>query len=675
MSVLYYVLLYVAMILMGVAMSYLIFISRQAHNPLKRLLVYLFLSMMNGMLVGPLIYLVFPGLITLDGAFEISAATMTIEVIPFLIKFVSNALNNRVEGNIRLLQFFVILFVIIDEVIMSIEFNILTRPDFLATSQGFLPLVAKAISDYWFIFPMSLEMILTTIFLRKLVPKFALTILILQSIIMLLSPTAVSTFHWGQVTVYLSAAVMTPLLILVFEYLYRKNSVHLYLGNYLLLLLAAYSMMMAGVFIWQYNGTVYAFSAGTLLNMVIFLHVALNPSRSTEGRKLFWLANRKWTFSFLLLVFIAEFFMGATIDNQYFGANAFVNSLGIIPLSGVPYAIPAKAGYDFVVGVSGISLSPWFYAMMGFEMGALIVFKALKTRSRETVVRLGLMMSAYALYTIYLPSFFFSDPAKVPFIGWSMGIGTAGAFSPLYLAPIGISYAITAVLSLLFGSRNLCSTLCPAPAMYQGTFYNAMKKFNRSGKTAKSLTGADRLGGIVYRSVSFSVYTALGVAAVLSYFNSTGFMTVSVYGTDATLFVYLILFGFAWYLVFILMPFVGSYGCLNTGFCSWGNFNRFFSRIGLFRLKVRSINQCVTCQTKDCATACPVGNYGQPGSFIKAGEYRDSRCVGIGDCVEACPYDNIFFYDVRHWVKGKFGKRVQAAVGSVDLESERTSSK
>ncbi len=676
MTGLFTVFLYASMVLMGLAMAYLIYLSRQASDPVKRLLVYLFLAMMNGMLIGPLIFLAVPGLVTLDGAVEVSAAAMALEVIPFLVRFVSNALKDRKSGSLRMLQFFVVFFVLADEIIMSFEFNILTRPDFLSSaSAGLFSAVMQSISNYWFIFPMSLEMALTTIFLRKHVPKFVAAILAFQSAVMLFSPTAVSAFHWGSATVYISASVMTAMLVTIFEYLYRRNSVHRYFGNYILMLLAAYAVMMAGVFIWQYNGNVMAFSAGTVLNMIIFLHLAMSPDRPTKGKKLFWLADKKWSFGFLLLVFIAEFFMGGTIDNQFFGASAYVSSLGLIPLSGVPYAIPAKGAYDFVMGVSGISLSPWFYVMMGFEMGALIAFKARKTRSRETVIRLGLMMTAYALYTVYLPSFFFADPAKVPFIGWSMGVGTAGAFAPLYLVPIGLSYVVTAVLSLLFGSRNLCSTLCPAPAMYQGTFYNAMKKFNRESGTAKSLTSADRLGGLVYRSVSLTIYSAMGIAAVLSYMTSIGLVDANIYGTDPTLFIYLLIFGFGWYLVFILMPFVGSYGCINTGMCSWGNFNRFFSKFGLFRLKVKDTNQCVTCETKDCASACPVGNYGQPGSFIKTGEYRDSRCVGIGDCVDACPYENIFFYDVRHWVKGKFGRKTQVPVGAAGLGTERTRSK
>jgi len=68
-------------------------------------------------------------------------------------------------------------------------------------------------------------------------------------------------------------------------------------------------------------------------------------------------------------------------------------------------------------------------------------------------------------------------------------------------------------------------------------------------------------------------------------------------------------------------------------------------------------NQCINCKTKDCATACPVGNHSQPGNFIEKGEYKDSRCIGIGDCVDACPYENIFYYDVRHWLKEKISNR------------------
>ena len=42
-----------------------------------------------------------------------------------------------------------------------------------------------------------------------------------------------------------------------------------------------------------------------------------------------------------------------------------------------------------------------------------------------------------------------------------------------------------------------------------------------------------------------------------------------------------------------------------------------------------------------------------PGAFIEKGEFRSFKCIGVGDCVSACPYNNVFFFDVRNWVRMK----------------------
>ena len=238
-----------------------------------------------------------------------------------------------------------------------------------------------------------------------------------------------------------------------------------------------------------------------------------------------------------------------------------------------------------------------------------------------------------------------------------MGIGSGGPVSPLLILPMVLTYVISGILSFLFGSRQLCSVFCTAPLMYQGTFYDSMKKFNRSSNGAKSVTSFNKTGSRIYRVVSLTVYASIIGTAVISYLDSIGKISLYIFGVDPEYFLYILYFDILWYVVFITMPFVGSYGCVNTGYCHWGNFNRFISKFGFFRLKVKDTNQCVTCKTKDCAQACPVGNYGQPGSFISKGEYRDGRCIGIGDCVNACPYDNIFYYDVRHWIKEKMSVR------------------
>ena len=79
--------------------------------------------------------------------------------------------------------------------------------------------------------------------------------------------------------------------------------------------------------------------------------------------------------------------------------------------------------------------------------------------------------------------------------------------------------------------------------------------------------------------------------------------------------------------------------------------------LGFFKLKVKDKNVCRTCKTKDCATSCEVGLSTMPGSFIKSGQFKSVKCVGSGDCIRACPYGNIYFYDVRNYLREKFGHR------------------
>jgi polyferredoxin len=77
------------------------------------------------------------------------------------------------------------------------------------------------------------------------------------------------------------------------------------------------------------------------------------------------------------------------------------------------------------------------------------------------------------------------------------------------------------------------------------------------------------------------------------------------------------------------------------------------SRAGFFRLKVNDSGLCQRCATKDCAAVCPLGLIDMPEAFAAKGEFRSYKCVGDGNCVSACPYQNIGFYDIRHWLKAK----------------------
>jgi polyferredoxin len=302
---------------------------------------------------------------------------------------------------------------------------------------------------------------------------------------------------------------------------------------------------------------------------------------------------------------------------------------------------------------------------MGAEMGALVVFKIRITREFETKIRLVMVIAAYFVYSIFLPSFLLSNPASIPFVGWSMGIGTAGAVAPIFLGAILGTYLITGVLSFLFGSRQTCSVFCTAALMYQGTFYDSMKEFNRTSAFGKKLL-TSRMSSI-YKVVASVAVTSMIIAAILSYLNSVGIISFTFFGTDIAYFLYVFYFNFLWYIIFISIPFVGTYGCVSTGMCHIGLFNQFISRFGLFRLKVKDPQVCMSCETKDCAKACPVGLTDLPGSFIKSGQFRSHKCIGVGDCVSACPYQNEYFYDVRGWLRERIGKGKGAGLTSLPV--------
>ncbi|HEV2429177.1 MAG TPA: 4Fe-4S dicluster domain-containing protein, partial [Thermoplasmata archaeon] len=137
---------------------------------------------------------------------------------------------------------------------------------------------------------------------------------------------------------------------------------------------------------------------------------------------------------------------------------------------------------------------------------------------------------------------------------------------------------------------------------------------------------------------------------------ATGVWHVSVAGADPAYFLYSFYFGVLWFVMFVTIPYTGTYNCVTMGWCHWGTFSQAFSRLGFFRLKVHSPKLCRECTTLDCAKACPVGLVDMPGHFRTTGTFRSSKCCGVGECAGACPYGNLYLSDVRHWIRAALGR-------------------
>ncbi len=623
-------------------------------------IVLFLLVMMASMFISTVVYLYIPTFITIFELVALNMISMSIGLIPILTALVKGdrQLDETRKGSKVSSRYMIIAAIIclaiLSEVFMGWTFAILSGAASTSTQSVFSALV-DSMSTYWFIFTMASEMAVTLYLVGKNFPSTFRWLVALQISIMVLSPTAIANGGWATFALVGNSAVMIVAIILLFEYMFKNRTMPLGASKYIVRLLGAYALMMGGLFAWQLYGDVLPFVLSIVAEMVIYFSIVLDEKTLTSPPLVNWQTRPLWTFAMLGGLFVAEFFMGGVLDAVALGTGYFLTAQPFTAISGSALTVVGAAFYDFIVAVGSITASFWFLLMMGIEMGALVVFKIKYAREMETKLRLVLVIVAYALYTLFLPTFVIGGSmSSVPWIGWSMGLGTAGALAPDVILVLLATYLISGGLSFFFGSRNVCSLFCTAALMYQGTTYDAMSSFNRTSKIGRHLL-TSRISG-AYKVVVSLVWVSLLGGAVISYLTSTGYISASIFGTDPSYFFFVFYFSFLWYLIWIMIPFVGTYGCATTGMCGWGSFNQLISRFGLFRLKVRDSNICVNCKTKDCARVCPVGLTDLPGAFIDKGEFRSFKCVGVGDCVSACPYENEYFFDVRNWVRKKLNK-------------------
>ena len=525
----------------------------------------------------------------------------------------------------------------------------------LTAAAGF---AGSVVDSSWFLFTMSAEMLLTAVFLRDRLPRPVLVILLSQSVIMLFSAPALSDPNWVSVAVYVSSAAMIGLFVYLMEHLYRQQQLSAGVSAYLVELLAVYALMMAGLFLWLYYGWAVVFAASVVLEMVIFYAAVARPDRLSGELSQPWQERPGWAVTVLSLVFVAELFMGAVLDLQFDPAT-YRGGFPLAPLQG-PAGDLAKValsnGFWFFAMVTA---STGFLLMMGVEMGALVVFKLRESRNLENRIRLGLMLGSYGAFAVFYPSLYFAlwfphapPPSTVPVLGWSMGVGSY----PLAVGVFGavlLTYVITGVLVVLFGRRVICSVFCTAPLMYQGTTLDRMKSFNRSSGVARKYLSS-RFSA-AYSVTTGMVLSTLVGTSVLSYLDTTGALHVFVQGVDPTVFLFTVSFSVMWYVLFVTIPYAGNYNCVTMGWCYTGAIAQAFQKVGTFKLKVRDRQVCRDCTTLDCAKGCPVGLVDMPGHFRSTGEFRSTKCCGVGDCVEDCPHDNLYISDIRHWVRRRLG--------------------
>ncbi len=653
---------------MAVPTAYLVRLSVEARTRAQAWVTLFLLAMMGEMWVGVALYARTPseagavGALAATGA--LMAATVAVLFAALLKSRASSAPSDlggpapgAASGAYRV---FAVGIVLVSEGLMAYAFQLATATPFLASGLGGAAgTLASVVVSPWFVFPMGLEMALATALLWSRLTRPMRVVLPIQAGIMLLTPTAVGSPEWLTGSILLGSAGMVAVIVYAMEHIYRHREIPTALGGYLLQLLAAYALMMAGLLLWLVYGTPVWLALSIVVEMVVYFGAVLAPDGFRSDARFSWQLRPSWAFGLLALVLVGELFMGAVLDLQLEPAQ-FAGAFFALPVSGAPALALGNAASDGFWFFADVVGSTWFLAMMGVEMGVLVLFKMRETRRLETRIRLGLMLGSYAAFATFFPSVYYATlfpraptGTAVPVLGWSMGIGSAPV-GPSVFAVIFATYAITGTLVILFGRRVICSTFCTAATMFQGTTVDAMKSFNRTSPVGRKYLGS-RFSA-AYTATTTLTMASLVVASSLSYFDQVGWLHVTVGGVDPTVFLFAFYFGVLWFVMFVTIPYTGNYNCVTMGWCYTGAIAQAFQTISFFKLKVRSKEVCKACTTLDCAKHCPVGLVDMPGHFRTKGEFRSTKCCGIGDCVEACPHNNLYVHDVRHWIRRRLGR-------------------
>ncbi len=409
----------------------------------------------------------------------------------------------------------------------------------------------------------------------------------------------------------------------------------------------------AGWFLWALDGSVLLWGATGVVAAAVLARGLAPLGRPATGERIPWLLRPGWAVQLLLFTFMAEFFVGALIDLEVAG-RGFLQYIPFQPIAGAPFHAGLLGVYDGLWFGAAILASAWFLVALGITMGGLVLLRLREIHAPAQRYRMVLMLAVYGLAAVYIPSLASSTPlvsnttlASLPVVGWGFGLRAGGPFESGVFLAVLIMYATVGVLTVLFGRKALCSVMCGAALVYQGGTMHEMRRFNQSSRVGQYFLGS-RLS-TAYVVASTLALASLFAISLIAYLHRLPTVQVAngQYDTAALPLPIELYFGGLWFAMFVSTPYVGTYNCATTGLCHWGSLSVPFARIGLYRLRVKDKEVCQRCTTFDCAKACSVGLVDLPLYLRTTGEYRSTKCCGVGDCIGACPYGNLYEEDVR----------------------------
>ncbi len=476
----------------------------------------------------------------------------------------------------------------------------------------------------------------------------------------------------GEVVAYLvvSAFVVVGFTYLL-QYVYRhKQLSRRQLGSLRELTLLSV-VASAGWFLWAFERSPYVWAGATVVAVVVAARALVPAPEALPAERISWLLRPEWAVELLLFTFLSEFFVGALLDLEIAG-RGFLQYIPFLPANGSAFHALGLSVYDGLWFASAILASAWFLVALGVTMGGLVVLRMRDVPHAAQRYRMGLMLGVYALAAVYVPSLASSTPlvsnktlASLPVIGWGFGLRAGGPFESGVFLAVLVMYATVGVLTVLFGRKALCAVMCGAAMIYQGSTMHEMREFNRTTRVGKYYLGSQL--STAYVVASSLALVSLFAVSLLAYLHRLPTVQVAngEYDTSALPLPIELYFGGLWFAMFVSTPYIGTYNCATTGICHWGSLSVPFAKVSFFRLRVKDKEVCRRCTTFDCAKSCPVGLVDMPLYFRTKGEYRSTKCCGVGDCVGACPYGNLYHQDVRTRIVGLWRRESRPRPGVV----------
>lgn len=488
---------------------------------------------------------------------------------------------------------------------------------------------------------------------RKSAPEVALLTFAFS---MALMPDFYLAFNAGAIlaSIILSASVMAVNIVLLYVLQLRRKTLDI---QVLAVVLAGSDLlMMIGLSSYAISGDLYGVTAAMIFSMISYFILV---TYRIEKKQV--LNTRRFAFLLLVLVNGAELTMsfadtslGAVLSNGLFPAvagsgNSFFSTLAPGMVKGINFSNPfwwlfpfspnAMGKMAFHAGISAgapfawfwssfmiimtTTMSPFYAIMMGSEMSYLVFERYRKSRT-EGVKKWALAIIAGIPFFVIL----------IPFYTPYYVFGMSGMLFEVYLTAFLVSVIAVLAATALFGRRVQCNLVCMAAHMWTNTYYDQF----RPGKSS-SLWNYARWFFFSLMIIFFSVF--LLQQAGLVHALKIGMVTLNpldFYG--------MFILNYTWWFFYFLTPVFGTYSCARQGWCGFGTlagiFNKFF-----FRIKAVDTNVCSTCETRSCEKSCPTV-IPVSSDIMKKGYTNRIACIGCGNCVESCDFQNLNISDVRN---------------------------